>query len=1135
MKSFFFLSLVLSLLDVAFSSLISWEYTLKVNLPKNEWIPNGNTIVNLRKDFRLVNDWGVRCLDGNSVHHGWYTGWSLERAREHCENEWVCLDPDGNKITSFADCDGCELYTLERTMSKKEMQNHCVTHICLDPNGQEIPPIYHGGLEGLERACKHLDTVEVNNRKLEQYSDMTDQTLTNPGNPCPIGKNHGGCTCGQVFKQLGELDMETSEKTIVETKTTWLQCAENEQCIPPLYRESRQINTFGRAEPIKILHLEKKTSEMSILYNAQCLAAHNPAIRDCENTKGLYMNLGTCWCGQKAITNGYCNLGLGLASDEPVADCPEQDSKTPLAIFNEFCLCGRWESRCEYQEYCHKGFRKCSTQPISNNLYSFRPQFIIPEGWCVPDGQTKSNSPNQLCQCHPVTRQNGNVFFVRWRADSDYCDGTEYCLVDGTCSKVAQPPCPNKDGTVRYLGTFDEPVCVCQGSSGIKKVKSDEYCDTHLPGNFFNSGSVHPSCRTTSGDLYNGYQPIATIPGFGNKCTCGVKPNGGYDYCSKGTFCVNNRCQSKPLVCPQTDGTVVNDIGAGNKCSCGSAIALHNQYCNAEMGLADYQPIPSCARSVRPQGNICACGTTKCTVGQYCNVLDSHCASVPNQRCVNENDQNEISCLCGTELCGTAGKYCYKSFNTCSDEPLCDNLAGDVPNTQACQCGTASCEDGEYCNLDQNMCSTTPNAQCVVSSDLLEKSCFCSTTNALCPAGKVCHQAGCLDTAAECDGTQVCNCDGTKCKAGEFCSPENKCTSYNTTAELTYKVINGRTCEDFRYYTIEGAAACQAAAQGYYNLSVSVTTYKSQNLAQSSGITERIRYPKGCAYIESQQYANSNSLLDGKASCRPDWFGNYGECYHYSYLQPDGECTRLNTATECPESHASCSLSQKCLCTLPICKDEDVNIHEYRCGCDNKVCDGNNGKYCYTLDENDEKSCYSIPQCTKGTQTSTACFCSENNECAAGEYCKQNGLCAARPECPNGVVAVACSCGANTCNNGEYCIDDICSPTDTLPDVCAEDGSDCLCGQQICGSEQACNTNTSSCIDLETIGGNKYVPSGVMVNGTEYCVSQRYAGYKGDTLDDCDINTTSVCKCGDYLAAPGELCMNNKIYTNIYS
>lgn len=1109
MKKFFFLSLVLSLLDVVFSISvfsIPTQYTLKVNLPKNEWIPNGNTIVNLKEGYKfkltLVHAYyfNAICLEGGYTRYAmyerdWYEQLNLER---DCENDWACLDANGTEITS-----------IERTQSKEEM-NDCITHKCIDPDGQEILPSNYESYTEFERACKHLDTVEANNRKLEQYSDMTDQTLTPSGVRCPIGKNHRGCTCGQVVKELRELDSQTSDYTTVETKTTWLQCAENEECIPPLYRQMRETNTFGRAGFIKILHSEKKTSADKVYSNAQCLKAHNYAIRDCFYTRGLNMNLGTCWCGQKAITNAYCNLGLDyLASDEPVADCPEQDSKTSLAIFNEFCLCGRWESRCEYQEYCHTGFKKCSTQPISNNLLDD----------CVPNGQTKTGSANQLCKCSE---------------DPDhYCDGTEYCLVDGTCSKVAQPTCSNSDGTVLYMGTVEAPVCVCQGSHGVKKVASLQYCDTHLPVNFYKSGAAYPSCRTTSGDLYNGYQPIATIPGFGNKCTCGVKPNGGYDYCSKETFCVNNRCQSKPLVCPQTDGTVVNDIGAGNKCSCGSAIALHNQYCNAEMGLADYQPIPSCARSVRPQSGTCACGTTKCTVGQYCNVLDSHCAPVPNQRCVNENGLNELSCLCGTELCGTAGEYCYKSFNTCSDEPLCDNLTGDVPNTQACQCGTASCEDGEYCNLDQNMCSSTRNAQCVVSSDLLVESCFCSTTKELCPEGKVCHQAGCLDTAAECDGTQVCNCDGTKCKAGEFCSPENKCTPYNTTAELTYKVINGRTCEDFRYYTIEGAAACEAAAQGYYNLSVSVTTYKSQNLAQSSGITERIRYPKGCAYIESQEYANSNSLLDGKASCPPDSFGTYGDCYHYSYLQPDGECTRLNPDTECPESHASCSLSQKCLCALPTCKDEDVNIHEYRCGCGNKVCDKDIGKYCYTLDENDEKSCYRIPQCTKGTQTSTACFCSENNECVAGEYCKQNGFCAARPECPDAsnVVAIACSCGANTCNNGEYCINDICSPTETLPDVCEDDGSNCLCGQQICGSEQACNTNANSCIDLVTINENKYVPSGVMVNGTEYCVSQRYAGYK-DTLVGCDTSTEEVCKCGEYSTAPGELCIDNQIYTN---
>lgn len=1120
MKKFFFLSLVLSLLDVAFSK-IPWQYTLNVNLPKNQWIPNGNTIVNLRKDFRLINpeNYGFAiCVDGNLVQHGgayqdYY--WSWERAREHCENEWACLDANGNEITSVADCDGCEPYALERTKSKKEMQNHCVTHICLDPNGQELPPNYYGGLEGFERACKHLDTVEANNRKLERYHDMTDQTLTHPGNPCHIGKKHGGCTCGQVFKELGELDIQTSYYTIVETKTTWLQCAENEECIPPLYREARETNTFGHTGSITIFDSEKKTSDYKVYSNAQCLAAHNYAISDCFYTRGLYMNLGTCWCGQKAITNGYCNVGLDyLASDEPVADCPEQDSKTPLAIFNEFCLCGRWESRCEYQEYCHKGFKKCSTQPISENLL----------GDCVRNGQEKTGSANQLCKC----------------SDDHYCDGTEHCLVDGTCSKVKQPTCSNTTGAVAYWGTFEAPVCVCQGSNGVKKVAIFQYCDTELPSDFRMSGTAYPSCKTTSG-----YQRITTIHDYHRKCTCGVKPNGEYDYCSKGTYCVNKRCQSKPQVCPQTDGTAVNDIGAGNQCSCGSTIANHNQYCNAEMGLADDQEIPSCTRSVKRQTQICACGATKCATGQYCSVPHSHCASVPNQPCENENGQNELSCLCGTELCGTAGEYCQKSLNTCSAEPICDNIAGDVENTQACQCGTQTCGGGEYCNLDLNMCSPTPNAPCVVSSDLLFESCFCSTTNALCPAGKVCHQDGCLDTVAECDGTQVCNCDGTKCKAGEFCSPEKKCTPYNTTAELTYKVVNERTCEDFRYYTVEGATACQAAAQVVYNLSIDVKTYKSQNLAQSEYInsghysnrgwrywTERIRYPKGCAYIKSQEYANSNSLLDGKASCRPNWFGGYGDCYDYSYLQPDGECTRLNPATECPESHASCSRSQLCLCALPTCKDEDVNIHEYRCGCGNKVCDEKNGKYCYTLDENDPKSCYRIPQCTKGAQTSTACFCSENNECADGEYCKQNGLCAAHPECPDApnVTTVACSCGVNTCNNGEYCIDDICSPTDTLPDVCAEDGSECLCGQQICGSHQACNTNTSSCIDIVTIDGNKYVPSGVMVNETEYCVSQRYAGYKD--LKRCDTSTEGVCKCGEYSTAPGELCIENKIYTN---
>lgn len=941
------------------------------------------------------------------------------------------------------------------------------------------------------------------------------RALNHEFSDCPNYKTYSKCNCGPIFKELYEYDLTTRVTKLLESKTTLLQCKRDEQCVPGLYVNEMQLNTFGDSSKFEMYSKHPMTSSDKLSINSRCLPTHNYEVTECEHKKGLYMNLGMCQCNDIIIENGYCNVNIGVAAKEPVADCPETNGKTQLAIFNEFCVCGRFESRCSFGEYCHTGFQKCSSNQISDGVL----------GDCVKNGRTLTNSLTELCKC----------------SDQHYCDGQEYCLIDGTCSKVMQTPCPNEDGSSYYTGTFEAPVCVCKGDKGTKKVANLQYCDVDLPLDFFAGGSIYPSCNTGSN-----FKQILAISGDSRRCTCGVKPNGVYDYCKLGQFCVNERCKNNPEICPNTDGTLVNSIGNGNKCLCGSIHAQNNRFCNAEMNLVASHPIPSCEKTLFGQPEICACGSTICQTNDYCNFDESHCANVPNQVCEKTQGQyaNEVSCLCGTSLCNSPGQYCQQSLNLCSSQALCTNTVGDEPNTQACQCGTASCGVDEYCNLDQNMCSPTPNAQCVVSSDLLEKSCFCSTTNALCPAGKVCHRDGCLDTAAECDGTQVCNCDGTKCKAGEFCSADNRCTQYDTTAELTYKVVDERTCEDFRYYTVEGAAACEAAVQGYYNVSVSVTRYKSQNLAHSEYIrtwwnagwrywTERIRYPKGCAYIESQGYANSNSLLDGKASCPKHWSHGYGDCYDYSYLQPDGECTRLNPATECPESHSSCSLLQKCLCALPICKDEDVNIHEYRCGCGDNVCDSEKGLYCYTLDENKPNKCHSVRKCTKNAQTSDACFCSKNNKCEPGEYCKQDGICSSQPQCLlNEQNTVSCSCGNNECKSGEFCIEGICSSTNQLPGNCNHGESNCVCNQRICGSEQICDTTTTTCINIQNIDGTDYIPSGTILNDTEYCVSQRYAGYEND-IADCEVSADDICKCGDYKKYADELCLNDKIYKSI--
>lgn len=910
---------------------------------------------------------------------------------------------------------------------------------------------------------------------------------------CPVGrKADSDCYCGERTHHLRNIS--DSYSTILDTKKTYITCNQGQQCIPAVYARSENLRVFGKDNYVRQYSEDGQDSSSALYRNPACLRANKITVGACPNALGIKRNLRLCKCNNVYIRDAFCNARLNLASDEPVATCEFRKGKQPNPIFGEFCACGRLESRCEYLDYCHEKFQKCSKTPISS----------LSLGQCSI-GQ-KTNSQHKVCKC----------------SAEEYCDGQDYCLIDGTCSVIAQPECTNTNGQVPYSGSYESPVCICGTGDNMKKVGDGEYCDTNMPKNYDSSGSTFPTCTNTS--------PFKRLE---NWCTCGTDTSGEYaEYndCKYDQFCNTDGKCSNLLDCPNKDGTIQLNLQGGlhdTNCKCQetdgtdnfwiSGTKHHGKYCNAEIGMVDTFPIPTCQRHDDVQPERCACASKAiCLQNQYCNFELGRCDDVPNQQCSHVLGQirNDNTCACGKAICNAPGQFCDCGIDspecnnnehaTCSSYQQCSNTVGDVENEKACQCGTAQCGPAQFCNRDKNLCSATPNAMCEPSLDLLETSCYCNPQGDMCPQGKVCHPSdGCIATAAECDGRQACNCEGTICKAGDFCDQTDKvCTPYNTSSELTYLSVKERTCEDQNHYSVYGKTECKIAAQQYKNLADVVVLQKESGVLTQPGYVSNgawipakhwdVRYPKGCTWLPDENYANSHS----------------------------------------PNSDMPCSSRLECLCALPICKAEDLDIVNYKCACHGETCTSESGLYCYTLDSNVDAKCQQYPQCTRGQQASQTCMCSEGHECQAGEYCKTNGLCDTQIPCARNkqIIWHLCVCGNHECSSGEFCIGNVCSPTATLPTATCgnQTTTDCICANRVCPSGQTCRNN--NCVEILNFDSQEWAPLGVG-QGSDYCVSHRY------TLTDqsCANNQviSNTCNCGNYTGAPNELCKDNKIYSAI--
>ena len=907
------------------------------------------------------------------------------------------------------------------------------------------------------------------------------------------GKLQFGCYCGSQTHNILDDDYITIRETIHREEF----CYAGQQCIPPVYRTFKDVGVFGAENMVPIYTRNAISSESEFIRNPYCMRRKDTVVKRCSNRQGLYRNLGLCICNDVFIFDAYCNERFDIASEEPVPNCEHESGRNKNELFGEFCLCDSLDSRCTYNEYCHATFKKCSSNPILD----------LALGQCQQTGGHKTNSPNQVCQC-----------------GSQYCDGQEYCLVDGTCSKIGQPICPDQDGIISWSGSSANPVCICGNGDNIKKVSRHYYCDKDMPKNHRSVGQMFKTCHD------NPYKSLTEV------CTCGTETSDSmalYRYCwDHGDFCLDNgKCSTTPKDCPNKDGTVPLDLkdSVDTSCKCGtvklfvtathvhiststiqsSGIATHGMYCNADANLVSSVPIPTCEKHHGPQPQVCACGSTQCDANQYCNFKLQRCDDIPNGQCSHVLGQirNENTCACGKSICNAPGQFCdcgidslecnINEHATCSSYQQCSNTVGDVVNEKACQCGTAPCGPTQFCNRDKNLCSATPNAICEPSKNALETSCYCEPQGDTCPQGKVCHPSdGCIDTAAECDGRQACNCEGTICKAGDFCDETDKvCTPYNTSSTLTYLTVKERTCEDQNHYSIYGKTPCKIAAQQYKNLTdVDVLEKESEFRkfdARHSGeetYYRDIRYPKGCTWLPLQEYANSHS----------------------------------------PNSDTPCSGALECLCALPNCKAEDVDIVNYKCACHGKTCTSESGLYCYTLNLNVDARCQQYPQCTIGQQASQTCMCSEGHECQAGEYCKRNGICDTQIPCArNTQLTGACVCGNHDCSSGEYCIGNVCSPTATLPTATCgnQTTTDCICEDRVCTSSQTCRDN--DCVEILNFDAKYWIPTGSSEGG-EYCVSHRYL----PPSELCETNKiiSNTCNCGNYTGAPNELCKDNEIY-----
>ena len=161
-----------------------------------------------------------------------------------------------------------------------------------------------------------------------------------------------------------------------------------------------------------------------------------------------------------------------------------------------------------------------------------------------------------------------------------------------------------------------------------------------------------------------------------------------------------------------------------------------------------------------------------CDVGQFSDQEGSVTCNFPT--CTNTVGSVALTedCQCGSAHC-SVGLFCNTSSNRCDARPfkLCKGVSGfiAVPASESCKCGELDCQSGEYCvlNSDNNACRSVLALSCFptngLAPDRSNQNCQCGTTT--------CNQEVCVIDST---GSGTCHQNPTeKCEEpGHYPNPD---------------------------------------------------------------------------------------------------------------------------------------------------------------------------------------------------------------------------------------------------------------------------------------------------------------------------------------------------------------------------
>ena len=151
---------------------------------------------------------------------------------------------------------------------------------------------------------------------------------------------------------------------------------------------------------------------------------------------------------------------------------------------------------------------------------------------------------------------------------------------------------------------------------------------------------------------------------------------------------------------------------------------------------------------------------------------------------------NSAPCICGNKACTSfAGLFCYTLGNKCSKSviPACTSDA-NTPVGGVCDCGTAECQPGFFCDAANNVCNPSPSCAITDGSAANLEACMCGNSDCTEATGLYCDVSNNICSGPPCDITdgfaansELCECGLVTCTndTGLFCyGPENVCADF---------------------------------------------------------------------------------------------------------------------------------------------------------------------------------------------------------------------------------------------------------------------------------------------------------------------------------------------------------------------